>query len=66
MSEEDWYGDPEYMDDFEEDLNCFYGFEFCIDPTLRNMGNCFECELMLESFELQCPDIEEEIKNNEA
>jgi len=25
--------------------------EFCINPHLRSIGNCFECELYLEAVE---------------
>jgi len=55
VSEEDWYGNPDYMDDIlpEEEL-CDYGLsEFCEDPFLRSTSCCFECELYLEACEYE-------------
>ena len=33
----------------EEEAPCEYGIDSeCVEPRLRNMGNCFECWLYLE------------------
>ena len=51
MSEIDGYTDPEaYIDELEED--CDYGVsEFCIDPQLKQLNCCFECNAYLEAVE---------------
>lgn len=48
MSDEDYYEDGEE----EEESTCDYGMDTpCVEPALRNMGNCFECWLYLEMVE---------------
>lgn len=33
----------------EEDRGCDYDFaDECVEPSLRDMGNCFECWLFME------------------
>ena len=58
MSEESWYGDPDYMDAYfdgsDEGVDCDYGLtEFCDDPTIKSMGNCFQCETYLEACAIE-------------
>jgi len=49
--------DENYEDYFEpedEESPCDYGMDSpCVEPALRNMGNCFECWLYLEMCEEQ-------------
>ena len=33
------------MEEFEE-AECYYGFEFCIDPHCRDYESCLMCELL--------------------
>lgn len=45
MSEIDPYADPEvYMDELESE--CYYGLEFCIDPSSRDIEGCVSCDYM--------------------
>lgn len=62
MSEEgDYYLGEEYADDPEQS-DCDYGFEFCEDPFLRSIGNCFECKCYQEACEAE----EEEWEDHEV
>jgi hypothetical protein len=46
---EDFYSDEEVED---EEAPCDYGMDTeCVEPSLRNMGNCFECWLYREMLE---------------
>lgn len=48
MSEDTW----ETADWENEDPDCLYGFEFCENPDIRDMGLCTtDCALYLESIE---------------
>jgi hypothetical protein len=60
MSDESEYycGEGDLEDDDQAD--CDYGFEFCIDPFLRSVGNCFECKLYQEACELEEKEREED------
>jgi hypothetical protein len=62
------YDDDDWRDDDAadwEDEDCDYGFEFCVDPLCKQMGNCgFECELMLEEIRQRskfCPGCEDRV-----
>ena len=43
MSEDSWEED----DWVNEDAECYYGAEFCIDPFCRDVEGCVSCELMI-------------------
>jgi hypothetical protein len=48
MTDEDY----EDYEGEEEESPCDYGMDSpCVEPTLRNMGNCFECWLYQEMVE---------------
>ena len=50
MTDEDYYEDADGIED--EESPCDYGADSpCVEPALRNMGNCFECWLYLEMVE---------------
>jgi len=50
MSDEDYYTGESEIED--EESPCDYGMDSpCVEPALRNMGNCFECWLYLEMAE---------------
>jgi hypothetical protein len=56
MTDEDYEGE-------EEESPCDYGADSpCVEPALRNMGNCFECWLYRE----MCEDQKAEQKKKEA
>ena len=60
MTDEDYYEDYEGED---EESPCDYGADSpCVEPALRNTGNCFECWLYRE----MCEDQESEQKKKEA
>lgn len=44
MSEDSWEEDDWSA---EEDAECYYGAEFCIDPFCRDVESCVSCELMI-------------------
>jgi len=49
MTDEDYHEDYEGE---EEESPCDYGADSpCVEPALRNMGNCFECWLYQEMVE---------------
>ena len=48
MSEYDEWDPDEYEAWVEQEDQCDYGWGLCMDPELRDMGCCFECDLMLE------------------
>jgi hypothetical protein len=50
----------------EEDTSCDYDFgDECVEPLLRNMGNCFECWLFQEvdANDRKIAAIEEKVKS---
>lgn len=53
MSEEGEYDTGEDILEDDQQSDCDYGAEFCIEPQLRAIGNCFECSLYLEMCEEQ-------------
>jgi hypothetical protein len=47
--EEFYSPDYDVGEEEEEDSGCVYDFgDECVEPSLRNMGNCFECWLFQE------------------
>ena len=60
MSEEGEYDTGE--DVLEEEQDCDYGAEFCVEPALKETNCCFECWLYLEMVEEQ----EKEQRKKEA
>lgn len=59
MSEESEYYCGEDILEDDDQSDCDYGLtEFCIDPFLRSIGNCFECDLYLESCEAEDKEVE--------
>ena len=44
MSEDSWEEDDWSA---EEEAECYYGAEFCIDPFCRDVEGCVSCELMI-------------------
>jgi hypothetical protein len=52
MTDEDYYEDTGELEN--EESPCDYGADSpCVEPALRNMGNCFECWLYREMCEDQ-------------
>ena len=53
MSEEEWYGDPDYMPDMVNEIpDCDYGIsEFCEDPMSRYTGCTVNCWLYQQAAE---------------
>ena len=43
MSADTWEED----DWVNEDAECYYGADFCIDPFCRDVESCVSCELMI-------------------
>lgn len=62
MSEEGEYDTGEDVLEDDDQSDCDYGAEFCINPFLRSIGNCFECELYQEMVEEQEKEHEKEAK----
>ena len=54
MSGDDW-NDPYWDESWREDEPiCDYGCaEFCVDPFLRSIGNCFCCWAYIEAVEIE-------------
>ena len=53
MTSDEW--EQHYEEEWdEEERPCDYGFDTpCVEPALRDMGNCFECWLMQEENKLR-------------
>lgn len=54
----DDYSEDDGMDEWEEEGQCDYGMaEFCMDPTMRDLGLCTtECREYLESVKRDAED----------
>jgi len=47
----EFYAPEDDLEIEEAESPCDYGMDTeCVEPSLRNMGNCFECWLYLEAF----------------
>ncbi len=65
MSDEGEYDTGEDCLEDSDQADCDYGLtEFCIDPFLRSIGNCFECALYLNSCEAEDKEREKEVQAN--
>jgi hypothetical protein len=53
MSDESEFDCGEDILETDDSGDCDYGFEFCEDPFLRSIGNCFECRLYQEVCEAE-------------
>jgi len=63
MSEEGEYDTGEDVLEDDEESDCDYGLsEFCVEPFLRSIGNCFECSLYLDACENDDKEREKEKK----
>lgn len=67
MSDESEFDSGEDCLDDGDSSDCDYGLsEWCVDPFLRNIGNCFECDLYLDGLEPideEKEEIEQQVRN---
>jgi hypothetical protein len=69
MSDESEFDFGEDCLDDNDQGDCDYGYEFCVEPSLRSIGNCFECWLyqedvgIAEEEEGEKEEIKQQVRN---